>query len=63
MGITDDVLANPHEIPEPYEYDSCPQCDDEGYVVAECFEDTCNCLDPELEHDLIPCSLCKQVPQ
>ncbi len=30
-------------------------CDGDGWLVGDCFEDTCCCADPELEHDLVPC--------
>lgn len=38
--------------------DGCPYCDGDGFVVADCFEDTCCCAEPELEHDIIPCQHC-----
>jgi hypothetical protein len=36
----------------------CYRCDGDGYIIADCFEDTCCCADPELEHDVIPCPVC-----
>lgn len=39
--------------------DLCSECDGEGYVLNDCFEDTCCCLDPEQEHGYSPCPLCK----
>ena len=41
-----------------WEMDGCWNCGGDGYVLADCFEDTCCCADPELEHDLIPCQYC-----
>jgi hypothetical protein len=38
--------------------EDCYECGGEGYIVADCFEDTCCCADPESEHGLIPCPLC-----
>ena len=38
--------------------DSCGECGGEGYIVADCFEDTCCCADPEFEHGLIVCPNC-----
>ncbi len=32
------------------------ECDGDGWIAGDCFEDTCCCLYPELEHELIPCS-------
>ena len=38
--------------------DGCYECGGEGWITAECFEDTCCCADPEAEHGSIPCPLC-----
>lgn len=38
--------------------ETCFKCDGDGYVVADCFEDTCCCEDPETEHGIISCPLC-----
>lgn len=35
--------------------ESCGECGGEGYVLADCFEDTCCCADPETEHGYIRC--------
>lgn len=43
---------------EEWEDEVCYRCDGDGYIVADCFEDTCCCADPELEHDLIVCPVC-----
>lgn len=43
----------------PPEDDECPECGGEGYITAECFEDTCCCADPDEEHGLIACPLCR----
>lgn len=39
---------------------SCWKCDGDGYIVSDCFEDTCCCEDPGIEHDIIPCPVCAQ---
>lgn len=36
----------------------CYECGGEGWIVDDCFEDTCCCADPECEHDVIPCPNC-----
>lgn len=36
----------------------CEQCGGEGWITAECFEDTCCCADPDEEHGSIPCPNC-----
>jgi hypothetical protein len=36
----------------------CGECDGDGYVTADCFEDTCCCADPEAEHGVEPCPIC-----
>lgn len=33
-------------------------CED-GYVEGECGEDSCCCVDPQLEHGLVMCSACR----
>lgn len=38
-------------------YSDC-ECGGEGWIVDDCFEDTCCCADPESEHGLIPCPNC-----
>ena len=38
--------------------DECCDCDGSGWFVADCFEDTCCCLDPETEHGIEPCPTC-----
>ena len=43
--------------------DGCYECGGEGFIVADCFEDSCCCADPEMDHGLIPCPLCKPVEQ
>lgn len=50
------------EDEDVYEFDTCPDCDDEGFIVAGCIEDTCCCSDPELDHEWIPCPLCSPKP-
>lgn len=39
--------------------DTCWQCGGEGYVVNDCFEDTCCCADPETEHGVRTCDICE----
>ena len=48
------------EVAEVYDPadDGCYECGGEGWVTADCFEDTCCCVDPELEHGVEPCPLC-----
>jgi hypothetical protein len=36
--------------------EECGECGGEGWIVADCFEDTCCCADPESQHDLIRCT-------
>ena len=43
---------------EDYDGDDCPDCGGAGWIVDECFEDTCCCIDPELTHNIIPCPTC-----
>ena len=40
------------------EDDICDECVGEGFVVADCFEDTCCCADPEIDHGVIRCPKC-----
>jgi hypothetical protein len=37
--------------------DCCYECGDEGWIIDDCFEDTCCCADEE-DHGWIPCPLC-----
>ena len=39
-------------------YEECFECNGEGWILDDCFEDTCFCLNPEEDHDLIPCPVC-----
>lgn len=45
-----------------HEYDGeeygCYECGGEGWIVADCFEDTCCCADPVESHGLVRCPLC-----
>ncbi len=52
-GITEEFF----EDVDP-EDDDCYECGGEGWIVDECFEDTCCCADPDEEHGLIPCPNC-----
>lgn len=38
--------------------DACGECDGYGYVLNDCFEDTCCCADPENEHGYSVCPVC-----
>lgn len=38
--------------------DDCPECGGAGWIIADCFEDTCCCMDPEVEHGVIRCPSC-----
>lgn len=49
---------NAEELFEPDWLDVCADCDGEGYALADCFEDTCCCANPELEHGMIRCPTC-----
>ena len=33
----------------------CGECGGEGYILADCFEDTCCCADPETSHGMVRC--------
>lgn len=41
-----------------HEDEGCFECGGEGWIMADCFEDTCCCADPEEEHGVIPCPNC-----
>ena len=46
---------------EPQEDDfgePCWECGYDGWVLADCFEDSCCCADPEEEHEYEPCRTC-----
>jgi hypothetical protein len=36
----------------------CPECGGEGFLEAECDEDTCCCLPGT--HDIVPCPICSK---
>jgi hypothetical protein len=38
--------------------DGCYECGGEGWILDECFEDTCCCANPDAQHDYIPCPVC-----
>jgi hypothetical protein len=38
--------------------DDCPECDGEGFIDGDCFEDTCCCADPIASHGIKPCPFC-----
>lgn len=47
--------------PEPGEEladDECYECGGEHVVVADCFEDSCCCAEPEIEHGVVACPVC-----
>jgi hypothetical protein len=41
--------------------DECYECGGDGYVLANCFEDTCCCADPETSHGYIKCPFCRGI--
>ena len=41
-----------------FEDDYCGECGGDGKVLNDCFEDTCCCADPELEHGYRTCPAC-----
>ena len=55
-----DHLADAAENDDDFdpEDDDCYECGGEGWIVDDCFEDTCCCADPDCEHGIIPCPLC-----
>jgi hypothetical protein len=48
----------PDDLPDDDFDELCGECGGEGYVIADCFEDTCCCANPDLEHGSIPCPQC-----
>lgn len=48
------------EPPDDYD-DECPYCYGEGMIELDCFEDTCCCAYPELEHGVMECPHCVEV--
>lgn len=36
--------------------EECGECGGEGWILGDCFEDTCCCADPESEHGWIRCN-------
>lgn len=42
--------------------EECDECDGYGYVVADCFEDTCCCADPVASHGYTKCPACSGSP-
>lgn len=41
--------------------EECYECGGEGFILNECFEDTCCCLDPEMSHGYRPCPNCMRI--
>ena len=37
----------------------CYACGGEGLVLDDCFEDSCPCADPETDHDIVECEVCR----
>lgn len=37
----------------------CHTCEGDGWVLDDCFEDSCCCADPESEHDVLECRVCQ----
>lgn len=42
-------------ISDDEDYEECGECGGEGWVTADCFEDTCCCADPETSHGVVRC--------
>ena|ERR1017187_741416 len=40
--------------------EECGTCAGEGYVLDDCFEDTCCCADPETQHGHSKCPDCER---
>lgn len=53
-----DALDDPPAGDE--ELEECYECGGEGFIIDECFEDSCCCEDPASDHDVIPCPVCSQ---
>ncbi len=47
-----------HLSDDDYEDDEYCECGGDGWIVDDCFEDTCCCADPDTQHDIIPCPNC-----
>lgn len=56
----DGWLTEPPPMESADDDEDCHECGGKGWIVDDCFEDTCCCADPEIEHGLIPCPLCNQ---
>lgn len=54
----DDTFDDDYEDFEDDQQEGCCECGGEGFIVDDCFEDTCCCADPETEHGIIPCPHC-----
>jgi hypothetical protein len=52
-----DQLSWPEVWPD--EDDECYECGGEGIVLRDCFEDTCCCADPDLQHGYELCPVCQ----
>lgn len=52
------MVSDELDINEDSADEECYECGGEGFVLDDCFEDTCCCADPETEHDVIPCPVC-----
>jgi len=55
---SDDLLLTDDEECDEYLDEECDECAGEGWIVDDCFEDCCCCVNPEVEHGLIPCPTC-----
>ena len=58
MDETNTPAGSDYEDSDWYEED-CYECEGEGFVLNECFEDTCCCADPELQHGYRICPVCR----
>jgi len=52
------AVVEDYDFDDGPEDDDCYECGGEGWIVDDCFEDTCCCADPDTEHGVIPCPRC-----
>lgn len=38
--------------------EDCQHCGGDGFILQDCFDDTCCCADPEASHGYLPCQFC-----
>jgi len=58
--MSDDYVGLPYEGDDYDDCDAeeCDECAGEGWIVDDCDEDCCCCLNPEIDHRLVPCPTC-----